>query len=129
MSLAPSTDHDGLPARLLAAGSPVDAMEWLSLQDGVARTLGELTAGTSRKLVGGFTKAGAVVFAVKVKRSIRGGLDADEVRENTGHLVVQLPSEPACRAKVFKLGARHSKRLGFDPTEDFGQRLLYVKLD
>ncbi len=129
MKLAPSADHDRFPAGLLAAGNPVDAGEWLSQQDGVARTLGELPREASRRLVDGFTKAGAVVFAVKVKRSIRGGLDADEVRENTGHLVVQLPSEPAPRAKVFKLGARHSKRLGFDPTGESGQRLLYVKLD
>jgi len=104
-------------------------MEWLSRQDGVTRTLGEFTAEASRRLVGGFTKVGALVFAVKVNQSIRGGLHVDEVRENTGHLVIQLPSEPERRAKVLKLGGRHARRLGFDPTEDCGQRLLYVKLD
>lgn len=123
------SDKDSLASRLLQGGNPANALEWLCREDGVIRSLGEMTPVASVRLVQAFQRAGGLVFAVKVARAVWPGLDADEMHENTGHLVVQLPSQPAPRAKVFKLAAKQAKSIGYDPTEDFGQDLLYVKLD
>jgi hypothetical protein len=116
---------------LMGGGDPVEARAWLALSDGVTRTLGELsTVEASRALVDQFYRAGALrVLAIEIHRSVRETLHEDEVRENTGHLVVQLPADPKHRARVFKLQGREAKRCGYDPTKDIGQNLLYVKLD
>ena len=127
--MIPVTHDDSLPSRLLKTGHPTAALEWLGRADGVIRTLGELTPVASLSLVQAFQNAGGVVFAVKVERSVRPGLHDDETRENTGHLVVQVPSEPSRRAKIFQLEAKQSKSVGYEPTRDFGQGLLHVKLD
>ena len=81
-------------------------------------------------LVERFYHAGALkVLAVKIYRYRRETLAADEVYENTGHLVVELPDERKRRVAVFRLQAAEAKRQGYDPTPDDGQGLLYVKLD
>jgi hypothetical protein len=122
---------DDFEQGLLLAGPTAEALAWLRTNDGVRRTLGELASTDEAiDLVEGFYRAGAVkVSAVKVARYSRETLYEDEVHENTGHLVVELPEESKRRKAVFRLQGREARRQGYDPTADTGQRLLYVKLD
>ena len=124
-----ASDYDALPLRLLSDAGSSEAEEWLHRQDGVIRTLGEFTPEASRQLVEPFSKAGGQVFVVKVHRATRGAINGDETRESTGHLVVRLPTDATGRARVFRLEAKHAKSIGYDPTQDVGQKLLYIKLD
>lgn len=50
-------------------------------------------------------------------------------RENTGHLVVELPTQPAVRSKLLKEIDRLARKGGYRGEADAGQRLAYVKLD
>ncbi len=123
--------RDEFEEKLLATGMPVEARAWLEISDGTSRTLGELTStDDSRELIESLYRVGATeVFAVKVQRYVRESLHEDEASENTGHLVIRLPSDAVRRSKVFELQAREARRLGFDPTPDTGQGLLYLGLD
>jgi hypothetical protein len=47
----------------------------------------------------------------------------------TGHLVVELPREPAKRATVLKTIARIARKQGYEGDPDDGQNYAYVKLD
>lgn len=119
-----------LEQTLLATGHPLEARAWLSASVDAVRTLGEFNPDASARLVERLYGAGAVeVLAVRVLRSRRETLSGDEVRENTGHLVVRLPSDSTKRAKVFKVQRDIARGIGYDGTEDSGQDLLYVKLD
>ena len=51
------------------------------------------------------------------------------IGENSGNLVVELPEEPADRAKLFKFIGRRAQLLGFEPDLDNGQQYGYIKLD
>jgi hypothetical protein len=122
---------DDFARLLLTSGVAAEAFAWLSTKDGIRRTLGELaTAEASLALVAQLYAAGAKeVTAVQIRRSVRETLAEDDVHENTGHLVVELPEQSAERKAVFRLRRREARRQGYDPTTDAGQGLLYIKLD
>jgi hypothetical protein len=119
-------DPDALPTKLLAHPTAIEARAWLTLDDGISRTLGESDLPSlSRALVERFYTAGAVrVTATEISRYEQESLDGVDCHENTGRLVVELPKNAQGRRKVFRLAAKIARGLGFDPTEDVGQRYL-----
>ena len=51
----------------------------------------------------------------------------DTGEENTGKLVVSLPTDPALREKIFAWCAEWADRQGFDPERDTGQEQVAVE--
>ncbi len=88
------------------------------------RTLGELpTREVSIELAKVIYDLGATkVTAVKIDRYPDG-------QENTGRIVISLPSNSEARTRVFKWYGEQSEQLGFDPETDTGQKHLLLMLD
>jgi hypothetical protein len=110
--------------RLLNHPGKAEALSWLT--GGGADTFrnpGELpTTEESIELVCKLYEFGAVtVMAVEIA--------ADADIENTGNLVVELPTDPQKRHQLFAWEARHARVTGFDPEEDRGQLSLFIRLD
>ena len=105
---------------LMSEGTCEDAVSWIQSNN---HTLGERDWRSSKRLVERLSQLGCLhVYACKVDR-YDGGL------QNTGHLVVELPTERDARAKVLKAIGRLASRTGYDGPFDDGQRYAYVKLD
>jgi hypothetical protein len=49
--------------------------------------------------------------------------------ENTGHLIIELPTDENNRASVFKRLGRIAEGQGYSATVDDGQNYIYAKLD
>lgn len=97
-----------------------DATTWIAYPH---HTLGTLSRRASRKLVSSMIDAGALsVFACDIDAG--GQLEA-----NTGHLVIELPSDVAQRKMLLRIAARAAEEQGYEPYPDNGQRFVYVKLD
>jgi hypothetical protein len=85
-------------------------------------TLGELSRTASRALVDKLIEKGAIrIHACEIFR--------ESGFENTGHLVVELPMKPEARSSILKIAGSWAMKLGFDPTPDDGQCMVYIKLD
>jgi hypothetical protein len=101
-----------------------EVIEWLGeATEDHFRSLGE-SASTedSIALAKEIYAAGAVeVLAVEI--------DEDDDGDNTGKLVIKLPTDPGDRKRVFAWAGAVSESHGFDPTEDSGQSYLFVMLD
>ena len=124
-------DLDAFALNLLSHPTATEASAWLSRDDGVSRTLGESDSPQrSRSFVDELYEAGAVrVTATEIDEYEVESLEDTVRHENTGHLVVELPSEPGKRRRVFRIQGKVAQGLGFDPTSDVGQRYLYFMLD
>ncbi len=110
---------DAFCAQLVEKPGSKDAVAWIAQS---TSTLGELSRRASRRLVSTLVERGAVrVFACEI--------DVERGLENTGHLVVELPDDVSARRAILKIAARWARKLGFDPTPDDGQRMVYIKLD
>jgi hypothetical protein len=107
----------------MLGGASAEARSWLEGGSKKQyRNLGEMSAEESQALVNSLYDAAAVeVLAVRI--------DQEEDFENTGHLLVKLPSKKAIRKKLFKLEAKQAKVQGYEASEDWGQEYLYLKLD
>jgi hypothetical protein len=117
--------HDEFCLTLLARSEHQEALTWLRAGAG-KHTIGELPdTESSLALVEALYSAGALhVEAVEIASYPRMGN-----RQNTGKLVVTLPSESAARLRVFAWSAPIAASLGFDPEPDNGQEYLFVALD
>ena len=105
--------------RLLREARAASAPDWVSDE----HTLGEMSAPQSRKLVAKLQRLGAVaIHACQIDVSADG-------TENTGHLVVELPAEPAQRKALLDELGRLAQAEGYDGDADNGQRYAYLKLD
>ena len=122
---------DDLPQALLAHPTATEARAWFATADGVLRTLGESDSqDRSRQFVEDLYASGAVrVVATEIVRYTRESLVDVTHHENTGHLVVELPADPAQRKRLFRIQGKAARGLGFDPTKDSGQRYLFFMLD
>lgn len=109
--------------KLLAEGNPREVVEWLSGEPTGRNTLGELTTNKeSLKLARKLYSIGAVkVSAIEIGKSEEG--------ENSGKLVIVLPSEPESRKRIFRWSSKQARAQGFDPDVDIGQEHLFVMLD
>jgi len=118
-------NHDQFCLDLLGRGVHQEARGWLRAGRD-KNTLGELPdTASSLALVEAIYSAGALhVEAVEID-------DYPEMGncQNTGKLVITLPSDPAARLRVFEWSAPIAVSLGFDPEPDNGQKYLFVALD
>jgi hypothetical protein len=103
---------------------PQEALSWLKA-GGDKHTLGELASTSSSiRLVNTIYRAGASkVWAVEIDTYPNGS-------ENTGKLVIELPSQPPLRSQVLAWASRKAKAQGFDEIiNDEGQHYVFVMLD
>lgn len=109
---------------LLQSPDSAEASEWLRAGEPGTRTLGELPdTETSLQLVCGLYALGAEkVTAVEIDRY-------DTGEENTGRLVVSLPTDRQARGRVFARCGELAQDVGYGPETDTGQNLLFVMLD
>lgn len=99
-----------------------EAKSWLEGATGEEfRTLGEHdSTEASMAIVDQFYAAGAVtVLAVEIDRE----------DENTGKLVIELPSDSARRESVLAIASQIAESQGFDAEPDTGQKYVFVMLD
>mgnify|MGYP000117165964 CR=1 FL=1 len=116
-----SENPDDFCKRMLLESNPEELKVWL--YDGKS-TLGEIqTNSESISLANKAYKSGAVnIFGVDI--------EADpEIGNNTGRLVVELPTEKNKRQSVLNWAAPIAHEQGFDAYSDVGQKYIYVSLD
>ncbi len=102
-------------------GPKAEALGWLKSGSG-ANTLGETSNEESVRLIQAIYSAGAAqVLAVEI--------DDYEGFQNTGKLVIALPTDPDARKAVFIWHAEQAESMGFDGERDIGQTHLFSMLD
>lgn len=98
-----------------------EARAWFAGEQGPRRTLGEDTDhAQSVAIVEPFYRAGARAVYV---------FEVDEVSQNSGRLLVELPDDKQARKAVLRVGNKWARKLGFDPDRDQGQRYVLILLD
>ena len=111
---------DAFCSKVMDKGKREDAVQWIQSR---SHTLGERNWSSSKSLVDRLSALGCVqIYACEI--DVYPGSS-----ENTGHLVVDLPTTATTRAKIFKMIARLAGEQGYDGPFDDGQRYAYVKLD
>ncbi len=105
------------------SSNKAEALEWLRAgSDTSFRNLGEMEAEELIEFVERLYDLGAEkVLAVEIDQYPEGA--------NTGHLLVQLPSDGDAREKLFAFEREHAESHGFDGTPDEGQEYIYLKLN
>ncbi|MGD0060148.1 MAG: hypothetical protein ABSD58_12100 [Verrucomicrobiia bacterium] len=112
--------NDAFCSGVMHKGRKEDAIQWIQTR---SHTLGEREWSSSKRLVDRLAALGCVnIYACEID-IYEGSL------ENTGHLVVELPTAAAARGKIFKMIDRLARETGYDGPLDDGQRYAYVKLD
>ena len=118
--------HDASCQDLIRQPGTCDAREWFcGALEGEQRTLGEIaTMGESKVELDALYKAGPVrVFALGIDRY------PEVATENTGKLLVELPTEKQARRRVLAWCTKWARATGHDPVPDFGQRYAFVMMD
>lgn len=120
----PISEHarklDEFCEHLMKQGRCEDAVTWIKNKQ---HTLGERNWSSSKRLVDKFVALGC-------SRIVACKIDAyDDGLENTGHLIVELPSEDKIRRKVLDAIDRLASKEGYRGNLDDGQRYSYIKLD
>jgi hypothetical protein len=111
--------NDAFCSTVMEEGRRVDAVEWIQTK---SHTLGVRNWSSSKRLVDRLSKVGCVnIYACEID-------DYDD-HENTGHLVIELPTEAPARRNVLKMIDRLAAETGYEGPLDDGQRYAYVKLD
>jgi hypothetical protein len=116
---ARAAEIDSFCTSLMERGQRKEAAAWLESRK---NTLGELSSAASCRLVAKLSKLGCgQVYACEIDQSVDGG--------NSGHLVVELPSDAELRRGVFKELGRLAAKQGLTGDLEDGQRYSYIKLD
>jgi hypothetical protein len=117
-------EADAFCRELLAGPAVREAREWLAEGTSPLRSLGEAAdRAESQRLVDELYGLGAVtVWAVEID-----GAPNDE--QNSGKLVIELPTAADQRAALFDFCGESAEEMGFDRDKDVGQRYLFVMLD
>ncbi len=111
---------DEFCSALMTEGKCEDAASWIQNKN---HTLGERDWCSSKRLVERLSKLGCVhIYACEIDCY-------DGVLENTGQLVMELPSESKVRSKVLKAINGLASQTGYDGPFDDGQQYAFVKLD
>jgi len=106
--------------KLIAETNGVDAYGWF---ENPKATLGEMNRANGKRLLTALKNLGCdKVFACDIDRT-------NSPHENTGNLVIELPTDANNRASVFKKIARIAQEQGYSATLDDGQSYIYAKLD
>lgn len=104
---------------LMTQGEHADAIAWV---EAPTHTLGELTNAGSKKLVQKLAKLGC--------ESIHAcDIDTENADANTGHLVVELPTDAPRRKRILREIERLAHQHGYEGDLDDGQGYAYIKLD
>lgn len=111
---------DSFCVEMMERGKRANAVEWIKAG---SHTLGEMSHRASRGLISTLSRLGCLEIVACEIDDYGGGA------ENTGHLVVELPSEPKQRMAVFKQLAHLAEKQGYSGDQDDGQRFGYIKLD
>lgn len=120
----PPADMDDLPKSILSSGNALEALAWLKEPSVPERSLGEATTQEdSIELVESLYNAGAVTVWVF---DIDGELSEEQ---NSGRLLVELPSDPAKRESILAKCAEIGAEQGFDAEPDTGQYYTVLMLD
>ena len=111
---------DAFCTSMMRRGKRNDARKWIEAK---GHMLGERDWPGSRNLVRKLESLGCLnIYACEI--------DADDTgRENTGHLVIELPRKQPERKKVLKKIDSLAREQGYEGPQDDGQRYAYVKLD
>lgn len=118
--------HDALIARLLSDPERQEALSWLQAggPDDERSIGGCETNQESIQLVQDLYDLGAShVLAVNIRSN------RNETGQYTGKLVVELPSEPEQRQRLFDWCKQQGDSLGFTPNPDRGESHLFLLLD
>ena len=113
-----------IPSRLEDPRSKkAEALKWLENSDG-KNTLGELlSTEESIAFVKGVYEAGAEeVLAIEIDQY-------DGGYENSGKLIVRLPTDPLARERIVRWCAEVAEAQGYNGEKDQGQSQLFVSLD
>jgi|GEM_PF-1648325 hypothetical protein len=107
--------------KLLDTKTHKEALAWVKeSRDHDIRTLGEQSPEESLKIVDRLYKQGADrVWAVDLEIYPNEG-------QSTNNLVVELPTDPSLRRKLFLLEGRVAASGGFDPVSDDGQHYMFL---
>jgi hypothetical protein len=116
-------NNEAFCQKLLSQAGTEEAVSWLSQSSKGTITLGELPTNReslqlARKI---YTLGADRVLAVEISRYEDG--------ENSGKLVIALPTDPAKRMRLFRWSNSNARKLGFDPDVDIGQKHLFIMLD
>lgn len=105
---------------MMADGQRADAASWVKSSK---HNLGELSNRASRGLVEKLARLGCPrIHACKIDTY-------EDACENTGHLVVELPTEAEPRQAVFREIGKIAAKHGFTGEPDAGQTYAYLMLD
>ena len=98
-----------------------EALEWVrESKPGDIRTIGEQSPPESVKIVERLYQQGAErVWVVDIEIYPNEG-------QSTNSLVIELPTDPILRRKLFLLEARTAASGGFDPVSDDGQHYMFL---
>ena len=127
-----SKDVESSIQRFLGDPARQEALSWVRAEgEAEQRTLGVLPdADSSASFVEEVYRAGAErVWAVDIRASVRSYADGDVSCQNSGKLLVELPTEPQRRQSVFRWEAKQARSLGFEGRRDTGQTHLLILLD
>ncbi len=112
--------QDGFCVELMEKGRTEDAESWVQTK---MHTLGEREWSESKRLVKRLSNLGCVrIHACEIDTY-------EDGMENTGHLVVELPTDIAARKKILKAIDRLAEEQGYSGDLDNGQKFAYIKLD
>jgi hypothetical protein len=121
ITLDPKTAADNDCQRLLGQPNSAEALAWLSA-DGVSRGVSQWEKPEAVELVKAFYDAGAPKVWVVATEKI-------DLTEVAAQFIVQLPADPAARAKVFEQDADFEANYGEDGVDDIGQKFLHLTTD
>jgi|HubBroStandDraft_6_1064221.scaffolds.fasta_scaffold112877_2 hypothetical protein len=112
--------QDPFCRKLLDSKTHREALAWVKeSKDHDIRTIGEQSPEESMKAVERLYHEGAErVWAVDVENYPNEG-------QSTNNLVIELPTDPKFRKKLFRLEAHVAASGGFDPVSDDGQHYMF----
>ena len=113
--------QDPFCRKLLDTKTHREALAWVKeSKDRDIRTISEHSPEESLRIVERLYQEGAEqVWAVDLEIYPHEG-------QSTNNLVIELPTDPTLRRKLFLLEARVAARGGFDPVSDDGQRYMLL---
>jgi hypothetical protein len=105
---------------MMGRGKCNDVREWIKTKN---HTLGEMDWLGSKNLVKKLDSLGCLnIYACEIHAD-------EDIHENTGHLVIELPKTQPERKNVLKKIDSLAREQGFEGPQDDGQRYAYVGLD
>jgi hypothetical protein len=113
--------QDPFCRKLLDTKTHREALAWVKeSKDRDIRTIGEQSPAQSLKVVQRLYQEGAQrVWAVDVEKYPNQG-------QSTNNLVIELPTDPNRRRRLFSMEARAAASGGFDPVSDDGQHYMFL---